>query len=314
MILLKFKNLINAINSALKVLILEKRYVDGDSWGFYFGGHMGDLVIFSSISNELCIQRGGKRVVLFVPQNLSWIPSLFPSKRIKTINLNIYPKSWRFLPSARLIPQIGRISPMHPDWLVGIAGWNRSTFLDFYLSYLQLDPGTLPEKMKLPNEEELKIAYYFMKQNNFPVGKTVLLCPEAFSVGFLPEEKKAWGFIISELVSAGYTVGINASKAYMKNINLNSKVKLIFPPLALMRGIALLSGIVIAKRSGLVDLLAGLPIRMIVIYGLEPCLQGQDELSFYSQRLMKTSSSVVEICGAFWWNDVLENVSPSRKL
>jgi hypothetical protein len=203
---------------------------------------------------------------------------------------------------------------MHPSWLAGIAGWGGTTFLDFYLSYLQLDPRTVPEQMRLPNDDELRRAELFMKESGLPVGKTVLVCPMAFSVPPLLEEQRGWHTIISELVSAGYTVAINGMRDISVAGDNGGMTKNVFPPLVLMRSIAVLCGTVISRRSGLVDLLGGLPIRVVVVYGSEPCLAARDELSFYSQRLMRTSCTAVEVCGDEWWQGVLQSVLSGEHL
>jgi hypothetical protein len=197
---------------------------------------------------------------------------------------------------------------MHPCWLASIAGRGGTTFLDFYLSYLRLDERTVPEQMRLPNDDELRRAELFMKKAGLPVGKTVLVCPMAFSVPPLLEERRGWKTIISELVSAGYTVAINGMYDVSVAGDTGGVAKNIFPPLVLMRSIAVLCGTVVSRRSGLADLLGGLPIRMVVVYGSGPCLAAQDELSFYSQRLMRTSNSAVEICGDGWWKGALQTV------
>jgi len=306
----RLRNLFYGMAGAAEVMVLERRFLDADSWGFYYGfqNHIGDIIIFSSLLNELCLQRGGKRVFLFGSKKFSWVPSLFASERAILLHYNINPSTWRFLPSTNLVPQIGRISPLFPEWLIGIAGWNGGTILDFYLSYLRLHPRTSPEKMRLPTEDEISLARKFMEDNDLPEGKTVLLYPLAYSVSSLPEEEDGWNTIVSELISAGYTVAVNEEKTTIKQNRTSSMVKKIFPPLNLMRGIALLSGTVVTRRSGIPDLLSGLPIRLIVVHKCESYLSAQSELSFYSQKLIGTSDSVVEVCGGKWWNTVLDNI------
>jgi len=110
------------------------------------------------------------------------------------------------------------------------------------------------------------------------------------------------------LISAGYIVAVNAAKDNMGQIQFDDKVKLIYPPLELIRCIAILSGTVIARRSRIVDLLAGLPIKMIVVYGCDPYMAAKSEFAFYSPKLMKTSDTVIEVCVGDWWKHVLRNV------
>jgi len=303
----RLRNLFYGMAGAAEVMVLERRFLDADSWGFYFNEHIGDLVLFSSLTNELCLQRGGKRVILFAPEKFSFVSSLFPSNRITILNYVVNRRTWLFLPT-RLIPQPGKISPMHPYWLFGVAGWNGTTAIDLYISYLNLDPKTSTERMRLPTEDEIGLAKKFMEDNELPEGKTVLLYPLTYSLSSLPEEKDGWNTIISELISAGYTVAVNVPKFNVGQIKFDYKVKLVYPPLELMRSIAILSGTVIARRSGIVDLLGELPIRMIVVYGCDPYMAAKSEFAFYSQKLMRTSDTVIEVCGGDWWKYVLRNM------
>lgn len=307
---MKLVEAISCTVGCARVLLSEKRLLGNEAtWGFFHGGHMGDLVVFSCLASELCRQRGGDRVVLAVPSDLAWVSTLLPSSPIVSVSWPAVSENvWRLLSGSHRIPQAGILCPMHPGWLASIAGWDGTTILDFYLSYLRLDPRTVPEQMRLPTDDELRRAELFMKEAGLPVGKTALVCPMAFSVPPLLEEQRGWNTIVSELVSAGYTVAINGMRDISVAGDTGGMTKNIFPPLVLMRSIAVLCGTVISRRSGLVDLLGGLPIRMVVVYGSEPYLAAQDELSFYSQRLMRTSNTAVEISGDVWWKGVLQSV------
>jgi hypothetical protein len=307
---------ISSVIDGIRVPLSEKRLLgDKAAWGFFYGGHVGDLIVFSCLTRELCRQRGGERVILAVPGSLTWVPALLPSSPIVAVSWQEAPENvWRFLSGSHLTPHTGILCPMHPNWLASIAGWGGTTFLDFYLSYLRLDRQTVPEQMRLPNDDELRRAELFMEEVGLPVGKTALVCPMAFSVSPLVEEQRGWNTVVSELVSAGYTVAINGMYDVSVAGDAGGVIKSIFPPLALMRSIAALCGTVISRRSGLVDLLGGLPIRTVVVYGSEPYLAAQDELSFYSQRLMRTSSTAVEVCGDEWWKGVLQSVLSGEHL
>jgi hypothetical protein len=50
-------------------------------------------------------------------------------------------------------------------------------------------------------------------------------------------------------------------------------------------------------------------MKVIVLAGAVP-----DELSFYSQRLMRMPNTAVEICGDEWWKGVLQSVLSGEHL
>jgi hypothetical protein len=107
---------------------------------------------------------------------------------------------------------------------------------------------------------ELDDSEQFLQKNSLRVGKTVLLAPEAQTLKMLPESW--WKRLAISLENMGWGVLWNSPVT-----GVNSDAQIV--PLRLVRGIAYLAGSAISLRSGLCDLLAFDPIKLIVLYPSE---------------------------------------------
>lgn len=231
-------------------------------WGIYCSASIGDTFATHCLLNSFIEHHRISKVKLLVKKNHRHISTYFPSHLVEVIidengsmaSLSRFENAWG----------AGKWFNAHfPNCPFDIAtffGYKALTFMDFWKARFRLPFDTaISQPIPIPINE-LDDAEQFLRRNSLRVGKTVLLAPEAQTLKMLPWSW--WKQLATSLGNMGWGVLWNSPVP-----GLASDSRLI--PLRLLRGIAYLAGSVVSLRSGLCDLLAFDPIKLIVLYPRE---------------------------------------------
>jgi hypothetical protein len=229
-----------------------------DEWGFICPGAMGDTYFICGLGESVLKVHGGKSITVFVKPQQLFIPKLFPDiGRVIPIKKDFN----TYLPRHDEVAK-GKVFYAHcPSGAsISLLGVKSVTLLDYYRALLQLPADAKFSRPLPPDREEHKTAHGWFKSRGLPIGKTVILAPEANHSPVLPQS--FWVKLSSQLHKKGWTPVTNT----MDIRKVVPGTTIFDVPLQFLRASAEIAGKVIAVRSGLCDLLSATQASMTVLY------------------------------------------------
>ena len=286
-----------AAGNIKRLLILNKEQIHNlffemfhplrnDEWGFICPRAIGDTYFICGLVNAVLRTHGGTGVTVFVKPQYLFFARLFPDIEL------VVPVKRYFnirLPGHEELAK-GKMFYTHcPSgasmFLLGVKG---ITLLDYYRALLRLPEDAEFSKPLPPDQEEREGALGWFKSRDLPIGRTVILAPEADSSPALSQS--FWVELSSQLRKKGWAPVTNT----MDVGKVIPGTKMFDVPLHLLRASAEIAGKVIALRSGLCDLLSASEVSMTVLYPKTPPFRWR-LFEGGSLQTMGLSASVVEL-------------------
>ncbi|MEM3192239.1 MAG: hypothetical protein QW292_09155 [Candidatus Parvarchaeota archaeon] len=244
----------------------------GEKAGIYYvcNHHLGDTVLFCSFAKSAGITRSSKTIFI-VPERYKEIPGLFGLNRIVLEGIppyNVFVDSvvygflliFNSLSKKKLIPQL-------PGIFIYLKAGRSKIFSNMYerqkIMFRLKDDATPSnpsiDQNSVPNDIVKLFLSYGLK-----IGRTVLLCPDGYSMKSLNE--RSWQEMISIIKEKGYSVILNLDPS--DNSTYDS-VKVFPSPMDLF-WFSKLAGHAVSLRSGLSDLLSfSCGLKLSVLYNSE---------------------------------------------
>jgi hypothetical protein len=146
--------------------------------------------------------------------------------------------------------------------LMRAVGYRDFHFLDAYRCRFGLPPDAPLSQPARPSEDELREAQAALEAAGIPVGRFVLLCPDARSTPTDGVTPGFWQGVAQGLRAAGLTPVVNTGPGAKAPEGMED----FSAPLQWLRSVAMLSAGVCTVRSGLSDLFCDLPCAQAVVY------------------------------------------------
>lgn len=271
----------NFLKAQSDVMRFRLKYPLGENeWGLICPRSIGDTYFVCGLAEAVVTAHGGNSVTAFVEPKYEFIPSLFPSIErsvsvtdhdLMKLNFNEFGKGTPFF-----------VFP--PKVLRPMIGFKGVTILDCYRSILRLPWGCqLSDPIPVSREEE-EAAKILLLNEKLPLGKTVILAPDAKTIQGIPNS--FWESLACELKKLDFVPVTNkGSREHF--------IKGTYPleiPLSKIRAVAEVAGWVISLRSGLCDLLSASRTHLTILY---PSIKlfGGTLFAGYSLRAMGLSTN-----------------------
>lgn len=226
-------------------------------WAFVCPYGFGDTYITCGFIEAILKTHGGTSCTVYVQENHAFIARLFPA--ISAIKIISRKNARSFINHGFNRNMIIYAHFSAPE-AVDLIGYKGITLIDCYRSLFKLPQSTqLAEPKKTTLSEEAR-AVSFFEQYNLPLGKTVIIAPDARSGPSLSEK------ILNDLCVQLQNMGLKPFINRKKTEHSDTRVPLDLIPSELIRAAAESAGWVITVRSGLADILSDLNCRLTVLY------------------------------------------------
>jgi len=259
--------------------------LESDEWGLVCPYGIGDTYFTCGFASEILKTHGGKKITVFLKQNHSFIPNIFPVIS-KTVVVK-FPFNVKYLGTNNLKPGTPFYSHFTDNDTFDLIGYNNMTLIDCYKKILKLNEHSCLSNPLYPTENEFRKAEEVFFKNKLLKLKTVILAPEANSTSVV--NKNFWIDLSKELNNNGF---IPVGNIIIPENNIQG-IRNLNLPLALIRAFAELSGFVVSVRNGLCDLLSNVNASLVVIYP-DIIWYGGKLIDGTSLKSMKISKSVIE--------------------
>jgi hypothetical protein len=221
------------------------------------------VYLYARLASGLLTHLGGERIIFFTKSQHRFIPAMFPSISM-TVEVRP-PYAIDRIGAQPLTPEGGHMGVYYrPSWYsLTMMGCRGVTFIDCLRGNLRLPWNSRLEQPRKPTLEEIAEARLLLQQNGVEQGCLALICPDStttFGLQSIPD--RFWAMLVTNLQERGIQVVTNMGPS-TKLLEGTVGLKI---PLRLFRAVALLSRCLLARRSGLCDLISDLPIKLAVFY------------------------------------------------
>lgn len=251
----------------------ENKYQD-DTWYFILKYGIGDAYMVSALLPEF-IKLNNKVVLLFENKNQVFIPQLFlDNQEVRLVSQPPYELIREFGSFRKGVPIV--LHPLHlfNGKLMSVIGLNGSTLMDVYRIILGVDLDVRPQAPHFPAVKDDMIDQLFI-QYTLAKGRTVLLCPQANSIGLL--DHAFWITLAEKIQRMGLTPVFLNVKANLKGFQSIS-FSLIYS-----KEFCDQAGYVVSLRSGFCDLIATSSAKKVILY---------PNIRFHAARLIESTRLV----------------------
>lgn len=255
-----------------------------DEWYIICPAGIGDTYFTCALAREFLKRKGGSAFNVLVKKSQSDIPKLFPAVQ----ECYTYESRYAVKLFGYRTLKTGRLFLGHPSARVGLEN-KIGISCDLVGAYKILLGLEADSTMDVPiiAEEDRKHAEEKFEAMRLPIGKTVILCPEATSIREI--DPRFWDLLSVRLRQLGWTVCTSAVKdrnIVPETIPISFSLREAIP-------IAEKAGWVISLRSGICDLLSSSSACLSIVYPSVRWNSG-DLMSGGSLLSMKLSSSAKE--------------------
>lgn len=239
-----------------------------DRWYIVCPQGIGDTYFACALLKAFLLTKKCKKVVVIVKKSHLDVARLFPNEISEIVTFDYFRLA---VLSKKSECRPGRTFVLHPsqlredlDVVLGTGGVN---LLDLYRKLLGLEEN-VPLSQPNVHPQSIKNALERLKANNLPVGKTVILAPDARSTSMVPFP--FWCDLAKRLNQIGWRVCTNT---YHDSECIPNTWQLQFP---LDEAIPIVeqAGWMISMRSGLCDLVSTAKCHLSVIYPKEKWYAG----------------------------------------
>ena len=239
--------------------------LEAEDWYFVASAFSsGDVYLMASLARAFRVEHGGGRIVFLTRPQHQFIPELFASVDSAVavepyVTQGVKERTWLWredCPKGRFY----KPALLGPVAMVGCRG---TTIFDAWRAVMRVPWDALSERPRLPTDREREEARALLSRLELSSGKFALLCPDAQSTRELPElPDDLWRQLATSLRARG-VVPVTNLGPQTRIIDGTTGARI---PLPLLRAFAMEAGWIVAKRSGLCDILSDLPIRLAVLY------------------------------------------------
>lgn|GEM_PF-6165070 len=220
---------------------------------------IGDIYLACGLVSHVLKARHRRTLSVLCGSRQTFIPPTF-NKSYRATSI----PEWvdiRLLKEAGPLPENFLYAHFQNQEVVNLIGYKGVTLLDAYRALLNLPLDIAFQHPQLISAQDRHHVQHFFEEHQLDPKKTVVLAPEAVSVGEF--DIKLWQTLAASLREKGLNILLNSEK-YRQAISHDASVAAL--GLERVPAVAEVIHSFVALRSGLCDLLSGVDCRQIILY------------------------------------------------